>query len=67
MEPHRATTSGGARARAKKRCGSDSSYFDLMFNIKKRFKMAPIVLRPHMFTRLPAPTSEPHQHIHLDF
>jgi hypothetical protein len=48
MELYRATTSGGARAGAVKRCGSDSSYFDLMFNIKKTcFKIAPRVLRPH--------------------
>jgi hypothetical protein len=33
MEPHRATLSGGAGA--VKRCGSDSSCFELMFNIKK--------------------------------
>jgi hypothetical protein len=33
LEPYGATSSGGAGA--VKRCGSDSSYFDLMFNIKK--------------------------------
>jgi hypothetical protein len=36
MELHRATSSGGAGA--IKRCGSDSSYFELIFNIKHMFQ-----------------------------
>jgi hypothetical protein len=52
LKPYGATSSGGAGA--VKRCGSDSSYFDLMFNIKKTcFKMAPRVLRPHHFYGAP--------------
>jgi hypothetical protein len=36
MEPHRATTSVGAGA--VKRCGSDSSNFEIMFNKKNMFQ-----------------------------
>jgi hypothetical protein len=36
MEPHRATSSGGAGA--VKPCGSDNSCFELMFNIINTFR-----------------------------
>jgi hypothetical protein len=51
MEPHRATSSGGAGA--VKRCGSDSSCFELMLTIKTCFKMAARVSRPHNFYAAP--------------
>jgi hypothetical protein len=41
MEPHQGTSLGGAGA--VKRCGSDSSCYELVFNIKNMFKNSTII------------------------